>query len=58
MIPTSFAPMHDAQVRTLAEKGDKDAQAEMARRGLAFDPEMEKERHKRKREFRVRKDWA
>lgn len=54
MLPT----LRDGRLRALAESGDKAAQAEMVKRGLAGDPRMEAERHKRKREFRVRMDWG
>lgn len=47
----------DRRLRELADKGDKAAQAEMIRRGLAGDPKMEAERTKHKRQFRVRDEW-
>jgi hypothetical protein len=48
----------DNALRRLADKGDRAAQTEMVRRGLAVDPAMESERRKNKRQFRVRQDWA
>lgn len=53
----TLAAHTDNTLRRLADKGDKDAQREMVRRGLASDPAMEAERKKTKRQFRTREDW-
>jgi hypothetical protein len=48
----------DAAVIRLAESGDEAAKREAVRRALIPDPAMAQEAKRKKREFRVRQDWA
>jgi hypothetical protein len=52
-----LAAVPDKRLKILAKQGDKAAQEEMVKRGLASCPRMEMERRKSKHQFRVREDW-